>query len=149
MPSDRSAPATDPVPEAGGAKGTADAAPDLDDPLHIEPSQEEVQAWVERERERRRAWVEGPSEADRAAWVRRERIRRLAGLGPEARASELARMGLHYGRETQLAAEGALSLLWSWSRRTFAQLARTGLEWEEEISRSPRRRRVSLDEEER
>jgi hypothetical protein len=137
------------VDEAEEADATPDTPPDLDDPLHIEPSQEEIEAWIERERERRRAWLDGPNEGDQAAWIRRERIRRLAGLGPEARAAELARLGRRYGRETQLVAEGAVSLLWSWSRRALAQLARTGLEWEEEVGRSPRRRRVSLDDEDR
>jgi hypothetical protein len=126
-----------------------DAPPEADDPLHVDPSEEEVEAWVARERERRRAWLEGPSDAEQAAWVRRERMRRLAGLGPEARATELARLGRHYGRESQLVAEGAMSLFWAWSRRALAQLARAGLEWEQEDARSPRRRRVTLDDEER
>ena len=56
-------------------------------------------------------------------------------------------MGVRYGRETQLAAEGAVALLYRWSRRTFAELVRAGREWEEETSLPNRRRRVSLDDE--
>jgi hypothetical protein len=149
MPAKDSTPATEPAPASDEADGSAESQAGVDDPLHIEPSHEEVQAWIERERERRRAWLDGPDEADQAAWVRRERIRRLAGLGPEARAVEIARLGRRYGRETQLVAEGAMSLLWTWSRRAISQLARTGLEWEEEVGRSPKRRRVMLDEEDR
>lgn len=147
--SERSTPATEPVPAVDDVDRASDPRPDQDDPLHIDPTPDEVEAWAARERERRRTWLEGPDEADRAAWIRRERIRRLAGLGADARAVELARLGRRYGRETQLVAEGAMSLFWSWSRRALAQLARTGLEWEEEVGRSPRRRRVSLDDEER
>jgi hypothetical protein len=138
-------------PEPGSGRETAPAATVADEPggsQSIEPTEDEIEAWAEQERERRRSWLQGPTEAERSAWVRRERIRRLAGLGSEARAAELARLGRRYGRETQLVAEGALSLLWSWSRRTFAQLSQAGLDWEEEANRSPRRRRVPLDHEE-
>jgi hypothetical protein len=117
------------------------------DPVVVEPTDEEIEAWAASERERRRAWLDGPSAAERADWVRRERARRLGELSPEARAAELARLGRRYGRETQLVAEGAASLLWTWSRRAFAELARMGLEWEESAGRSPRRQRVNLDDE--
>jgi hypothetical protein len=117
------------------------------DPVVVEPTDEEIEAWAARERERRRAWLEGPSDAERADWVRRERARRLGELSPEARAAELARLGRRYGRETQLVAEGAASLMWTWSRRAFAELARMGLEWEESAGRSPRKQRVNLDDE--
>ena len=42
-----------------------------------------------------------------------------------------------YPREAQLAAEGAVSLMWKWSRRTMIDLVRAGREWE--ASSSPRR----------
>ena len=57
------------------------------------------------------------------------------------------REGLRMGREGQLAAEGAASLLYRWSRRTFADLVRAGREWEEETSLPNVRRRVSLHDE--
>jgi hypothetical protein len=125
--------------------------PDADDtePSLVEPTESEIAAWAEHEHERRQAWLEGPTALERADWARRERDRRLADLEPEARMREMARLGKRYGRETQLAAEGAMSLLWTWSRRTFAEFARAGLEWEEEAARSPRRRRIRLDEEDR
>jgi hypothetical protein len=135
----------DPVP---ADPRSADAPVDASrDPVLVEPTDEEIEAWAASERERRRAWLEGPSAAERADWVRRERARRLGELSPEDRAAELARLGRRYGRETQLVAEGAASLMWTWSRRAFAELARMGLEWEESAGRSPRKQRVNLDDE--
>ncbi len=134
----------DPSRTDGEPPAVDDAEPSL-----VEPTESEIEAWAEHEHERRRAWLEGPTAMERADWARRERDRRLADLEPEARMREMARLGKRYGRETQLAAEGAMSLLWTWSRRTFAEFARAGLEWEEEAARSPRRRRIRLDEEDR
>ncbi|MFV2064241.1 MAG: hypothetical protein ACC726_12125 [Chloroflexota bacterium] len=119
------------------------------EPPIVDPSDQEIEEWADHERERRKAWLAGPTAAERAAWAERERERRIADLGPEARAAEFARLGRRYGRETQLVAEGALSLLSTWSRHTLAELARAGEEWEEDATRSPRRRRVRLDDEER
>lgn len=151
MSDDRNAKVKD-GPGADAAEPESVSAPPPSDPdgvSTVEPTEVEIEAWAERERERRRAWLEGPSAAERADWALRERERRLDSLEPEARVREMARLGKRYGRETQLAAEGAMSLLWTWSRRTFAEFARAGLEWEEEAARSPRRRRIRLDEEER
>jgi hypothetical protein len=125
------------------------ATPAADEPALVEPTDDEVAAWAAQEAERRRAWLQGPTESEKAAWARRERGRRLAELGPEARAVELARLGQRYGRETQLVAEGAVSLFLTWSRRAIAELARAGREWEEEATRPPARRRIPLDDEDR
>ena len=65
----------------------------------------------------------------------------------ESRIQEGVRTGVRYGRESQLAAEGAMTLLYRWSRRTMAELIRAGREWEEETSLPNRRRRVPLDDE--
>jgi hypothetical protein len=127
------------------------AAPEseaADELAGLDPTAEEVEAWAARERDRRRAWLEGPTDDERAAWARRERVRRITELGPAVRATDLARKGRRYGRETMLATEGAANLMYRWSRRLFAELVRAGLEWEDEISRSPRRR-IRLDDEER
>jgi hypothetical protein len=40
-----------------------------------------------------------------------------------------------------------MSLLYRFSRRTFAELVRAGREWEEETALPSRRRRVPLDDE--
>jgi hypothetical protein len=140
------------APETGADTSQAVSEPPEEEPTApslVEPTEAEIEAWAEQEHERRQAWLDGPTAMERADWARRERDRRLAELEPEARMREMARLGKRYGRETQLAAEGAMSLMWKWSRRTFAEFARAGLEWEEEAARSPRRRRIRLDEEDR
>lgn len=76
---------------------------------NVDPTAEEIEEWATREQERRRAWLDGPSQAERAAWAQHERERRLSELGPEARARQLALIGMRYGREAQLAAEGAVN----------------------------------------
>jgi hypothetical protein len=147
----------DAAPAADAARRAGDAADDEPGPAEsetaaelggLEPTDEEVDAWAARERERRRAWLAGPTDDERAAWARRERVRRITELGPAWRATDLARKGRRYGRESMLATEGAANLMYRWSRRMFAELVRAGLEWEDEISRSPRRR-IRLDDEER
>jgi hypothetical protein len=129
--------ATDPTAEAATA----------DQPISTEPTQAEIDAWVQRERERRKAWLEGPTAEERDAYADRLRRHNLAdrfGEGEE-RLNESLRSGVRYGREAQLAAEGMIALLYRFSRRTFAELIEAGREWEEETSLPPRRRRVSLD----
>ena len=123
--------------------------PAAEAPAPDEPTQAEIDAWVAEERARRQAWLKGPTEEERAAYAKRLRQRRLAETFDEGeqRLDEGLRRGLRYGRETQLAAEGAVSLLYRFSRRTFAELVKAGREWEEETSLPSRRRRVPLDEE--
>jgi len=121
-----------------------------DEAAVLEPTQAEIDAWVARERERRQAWLKGPSAEERDAYARGLRQRRLAEAFDEgeARIAEGVRTGVRYGREAQLATEGAISVLMRWSRRTFDDMVRAGREWEEETSLPNRRRRVPLDDEE-
>ena len=121
----------------------------MDAPDPLEPTQAEIDAWVARERARRQAWLDGPSEEERQAYAQRLHHRRLADAfdDGETRLAEGVRTGVRYGREGQLAAEGAMNLFYRWSRRTMAELIRAGREWEEETSLPNRRRRVSLDDE--
>lgn len=124
-------------------KLVADADPSL------EPSQAEIDAWVERERARRRAWLEGPSEEERADYASHLRRRRLAQAfdDGELMIQERMRQGIRYSREAQLAAEGAMSVLYRWSRQTFSELVKAGREWEEETALPQARRRVPMDDE--
>ncbi len=126
----------------------ADDAVD-DGTLALEPTQAEIDAWAERERARRQEWLSGPSDEERAAYARQVRQRRLAETFDEGehRLEEGMRQGLHYGREAQLAAEGAMTMLYRWSRRTFAELVKTGREWEEDTAMPRVRRRVPMDDE--
>jgi hypothetical protein len=133
------------APESGGqAPGTIS-----DQPIALEPTDAEIAEWAERERKRREAWLSGPTAEERAAFARRERERRLADVAGErdANAAERDRMVRRYGRETQLAAEGAINLVWTWSRRSFAELVRAGRDWEQESGPSTRGRRVPMDDE--
>jgi len=120
----------------------------MDDPA-FEPTQAEIDDWVARERKRRAEWLNGPTDEERAAYARRVRTRRIAAAFDEGeeRIADTMRMGLRYGREGQLAAEGAAAVLYRWSRRTFADLIRAGREWEEETTLPSVRRRVSMDDE--
>ena len=119
------------------------------DAASLEPSQAEIDAWVVRERARRKAWLEGPSEEERADYASHLRRRRLAETFDEGELliQERMRQGLRYSREAQLAAEGAMTLLYRWSRQTFAELIKAGREWEEETALPQARRRVSMDDE--
>jgi hypothetical protein len=114
-----------------------------------------VDAWAEQERERREAWLRGPTRAQKSDWAAREHRRRLAEqsgrttaaprLAPgESRAFLMQR----YAREAQLAAEGAMSLMLSLSVRDVVdQLVQAGRDWEEEYTSRPVRRRIALDAE--
>jgi hypothetical protein len=118
-------------------------------PEGLEPTQAEIDAWVAKERERRQAWLNGPTPEEREAYALRLHQRRLADTFDEGEAmlTDSVRRGMRLGREGQLAAEGAVALLYRYSRRTLAELVRAGREWEEETSLPIRRRRVSMDDE--
>lgn len=144
-PDDAMTQAGDPGGQAT-AMTTAGSLPD--DPILLDPTEAEVDAWAEAERKRREEWLKGPTADERAAYVRRERERRLAELIEEREVSaRRAAFARRYGRETQLAAEGAVSLLWKWSRRNFEEMVRAGREFEDEFGQPSRRRRVPFDDE--
>lgn len=127
-------------------KAADDAA--VDASAAVEPSEAEIDAWAEREKARRQAWLAGPDADERAQYAQHVRQRRLAEAFDEGefRLQESMRLGLHYGREAQLAAEGAMALFYRWSRRTMTELVRAGREWEEETALPRARRRVRMDD---
>jgi hypothetical protein len=131
-------------PEEPGPRDTT-----KDEPSMLEPTQAEIDEWAVQEKKRREAWLSGPTEEERVAYASRLRQRRLAEAFDEGetRIAEGVRIGVRYGRESQLAAEGAMTLFYRWSRRTFSELVRAGREWEEETPLPNRRRRVPLDDE--
>jgi hypothetical protein len=114
----------------------------------LEPTPEEINAWAERERARRQAWLAGPNEDERAQYAAHLRQRRLAETFDEGEAmlQERMRQGLRYGRDAQLATEGAISLFFRWSQRTFAELVKAGRDWEEETNLPRIARRVRMDD---
>jgi hypothetical protein len=121
------------------------------DPIMLEPTEAELDDWAERERQRRKAWLEGPTAEERAEYAQRERMRRLSGLSDsdrEAVIAEWTRQAVRYPREMQLAAEGMFSLFYQWSRRQMAEFVQAGRDWEEQFARTGRRGRVHLDDDE-
>jgi hypothetical protein len=128
--------------EASTRDATTSEATDLG------PTQAEIDAWAAKERKRREAWLRGPTDEERAEYARRTRQRRLAETFDEGeeRLEQGVRQGLRYGREAQLAAEGAMLVLYRWSRRTFDDLVRAGRDWEHDTALPTRRRRISLDD---
>jgi hypothetical protein len=125
-------------------------APEPEDSLANEPTASEVEEWAARERQRREAWLSGPTEAEKALWAQRERERRAGEVGPRwLRRARIdpSRTVQRYVRESQLATEGALSLLFKASlSQAIENLVRAGREWEEEFNAAPpRRRRVALE----
>jgi len=141
---------------AGDAAAGSSARPGPDetsgiDPIMLEPTQAELDDWAERERKRRQEWLQGPTEEERSEWAQRERMRRLSQLSDEDRQAVIAewtRQAVRYPREMQLAAEGMFSLFYQWSRRQMAEFVRAGRDWEEQVSRTGRRGRVHLDDDE-
>ena len=128
---------------------TASADDAADQSAPGEPTQAEIDAWVAEEKARRQAWLKGPTAEERAAYAKRLRHRKLADTFEEGEQllDEGVRRGLRVGREGQLAIEGAMSLFYKFSRRTYAELIKAGREWEEETALPTRRRRVHLDDE--
>jgi hypothetical protein len=131
------------------AKAEAAAPAAASEPSVLEPTQAEIDAWAAQERKRREAWLNGPSAEERAEYARRLSHRRLSDAFDEGenRIEEGVKTGVRYGREAQLAAEGAMAVTYRWARRTLADLVRAGREWEEETALPNRRRRVPLDDE--
>jgi hypothetical protein len=156
-------PGTGPAAELPGAPPASTGV--TNEPMMLEPSEAEVEEWAERERQQRQGWLGGPTAEERAAWIQQERERRLASLTPEPanEATGLARRAQRTLREAQLAAEGAMRLVWKgveaegpvrfpvgllrkWSRQGMAVLVRAGQEWEEEMTQPGRGRRVPTDD---
>ena len=100
---------------------TADASDDS-----LEPTQAEIDDWAKREKARRAAWLAGPTDEERREYASNLKHRRLSQTfdDGEHMVGETVRRGLHAGREGQLAAEGAVSLMYTWSRHFFAELVK-------------------------
>lgn len=101
-----------------------------------ELSEAEIEDWAAVERRRREAWLSGLTPEQQQAWAAAERRRRdvppseamgLAVLEP-------ARAAQRYMRQAQLITEGAVCLMWKWSRQGLETLIENGREWEEEFA---------------
>ena len=129
-------------------KASANAA--IDEAAGGEPTQAEIDEWAAARASAPRGLAERPD---------RRGTRGVRAAAPPAppgghvrrgrgdASTDTVRRGMRLGREGQLAAEGAVALMYRFSRRTLAELVRAGREWEEETSLPTRRRRVSMDDE--
>jgi hypothetical protein len=119
----------------------------------VGPTDAEIDAWAQKERERREAWLHGPTQTQKSDWAAREHARRVAEKSLQTAASRWAvpaenpfYLMQRYAREAQLACEGALSLMFSHSvRDVLDQLVQAGRDWEDEYTTRPARRRIALD----
>jgi hypothetical protein len=147
--------------ESGGSTQESPPSAQVADPgISVGPADAEVDAWAERVRLRRQAWLNGPSEQEKFEWSRRERARRLTRLaydavaGPDLDATaapdpfdERRRLQQRYVRELRHAAEGIgvkVATMPLRPFRTLADLVVTGREWEEGSLRPARRRWIPL-----
>jgi hypothetical protein len=123
-----------------------------EDPVDV--SESEISAWAERERKRRKEWLEGPSEEEKRAWARNERRRRVLDyrlgteLGLDIDIAEGRKIADRFSHDATLALAGVASRLFEAPYRLLGGLMREGREWEDEYHSPPRRRRrVRLDDE--
>jgi hypothetical protein len=146
--------------DAPGGASRGETAQGPGPEISVEPTQQEVEAWAERVRMRRQAWVDGPTEEEKHEWLRRERMRRLARFGFEAEAgpsngahngydpyAERRRLQRRYVREVRLATEGLGVWMATLPFKALAELVASGREWEEESLQPMRRRWVPFYDE--
>ena len=143
--------------QSSKAAGNAESA----DPGNMPgPTDADVEAWAERVRLRRQAWVDGPTEEEKHDWLRRERARQMtrhqfddeSGTGADGRTrpdpyDEPLRLQRRYVRDVRLATEGLGAWIATWPFRVLADLVVTGREWEEESLRPARRRWIPFYDE--
>src|SRR5436190_9085894 len=96
---------------------------ELDQALPFEPTDAEIEAWASSERQRRARWLSGPTPEEAAVWASHELERRTRALegalqarGPRSGPSP-STLAQHSLRTAQLAAKGAMSLLFQLSLR--------------------------------
>jgi hypothetical protein len=114
-----------------------------DDPYYGIPKSD-VDAWTERERERRRRWLEGPSEEEKREWASRQWRRRRRDKGrhlDEDDFEEGRRVADRLQHDAALALVGAANRLVEAPYRILGDLVRSGRDWEEDFLAPVRRRR--------
>jgi hypothetical protein len=113
-------------------------------------SKSDIESWAERERQRRRAWLEGPTDAERDEWadLERRRRRRRRSLTDEDDVAEGRRIADRWQRDAELVLAGIAGRLFESPFSLLGYLAREGRDFEEEFEvRRRRRRRVPTDDE--
>jgi hypothetical protein len=115
-----------------------------------EPTDQEVEDWAEREKKRREAWLDGPSEADKREWRRRQQdvkeLREMYGPSDEPDSVLARQLEERLRRDAYLARAGIVDLLLHWPPRLGAKLIRGGLDAQYDYYTDPAfRRRVPPD----
>jgi hypothetical protein len=107
------------------------------------PTQEEVDAWAEEERRRRRAWLAGPTENEKRRWIRKQTGRFWEGMsGRWEPDRELVDSAERLLRDAELAAKGSIDVLLRAPFALWSYLVRSGRRFEQEGYEPPPRRRV-------
>jgi hypothetical protein len=115
-------------------------------------SKGDIESWAERERQRRRAWLEGPTDTERDEWAdlerRRRRRRQRSSLIDEDDVAEGRRIADRWQRDVELILAGIAGRLVESPFSLLGYLAREGRDFEEEFEVGRRRRRrVPTDDE--
>jgi hypothetical protein len=106
----------------------------------------EADLWAERERKRRKAWLNGPSEEEKKEWLE---SRSRSNRDPQSRDEDVEegrRIARRWERDIVLAISGLASRLVDSRYAVLGNLVREGREWEEEKRSSGRRRRRVFSE---
>jgi len=114
-------------------------------------SKSDIDSWAERERQRRRAWLEGPSDQERDDWAsserRRRRWRQRLPVVDEDDVAEGRRIADRWQRDAELILTGIAGRLVESPFSLLGYLAREGREFEDEFDvPRRRRRRASADD---
>lgn len=123
--------------------------PDSHNERTFDATAEEVEDWARRERERRQAWLSGPTEEEKAAWAR-QRNRRVSNRrlfsDLEAEDPDLARTARQFARMSRLAQRGMLHSAMNFPFFLLERLVLFGLDSEDDTEEL-RRRRIRWDDE--
>lgn len=111
----------------------------------------DVEKWTERERARRRAWLEGPTDEEKEEWAATERRRRRYLRADEHGyddddLSEGRRIADRWQREVGLALAGLAGRIIDSPYSLLGNLIREGRQFEEDYFPPRRRRRVPRDD---
>jgi hypothetical protein len=123
-------------------------APEMETDTDI-VSEKEMELWAEREKRRRKAWLEGPTEEEKRDWAERERRRRTPHTGSigEEDLDEGRRVADRWQRDIGWAVAGLASRMIDSRYALLGNLVREGRQREDEYQASrPRRRRVYSDD---
>jgi hypothetical protein len=105
-------------------------------------SNNEVERWADREKKRRKAWLDGPSEEEKREWIERHSRRKAYDRPSEDEdIEEGRRIAARWERDIGWAVMGFASRLMDSRYAILGNLVREGREAEDEYLASRRRRR--------